>query len=94
MDQSSSRFGRASRRTKPMAARAAPIPVNAVLPRLAPRNARDSPRGRKSTTPCYRPRVPGMFQNRRSRERMVKWLGIFVAVAMVLSLVLPFVLGR
>jgi cytochrome c-type biogenesis protein CcmE len=34
-----------------------------------------------------------MFQNRRSRERMVKWLGIFVAVAMVLSLVLPFLLS-
>jgi hypothetical protein len=29
----------------------------------------------------------------RHRERMVKVLGIFLAVALVLSLVLPFLLG-
>jgi len=35
-----------------------------------------------------------MFRNRRNRERMVKYLGIFIAVAMLLSLVLPFLAGR
>lgn len=81
------------RRTRPIALRAAPKPASAAFPFLAPRKAIERPRGNRSTVPSYRPRVPRMFQNRRSRERMVKWLGILVAVAMVLSLVLPFLLS-
>lgn len=34
-----------------------------------------------------------MFRNRRSRERMVKIMGIVLAVAMLLSFTLPFLLS-
>jgi len=34
-----------------------------------------------------------MFRNRRSRERMVKILGILIAAAMLLSFTLPFLLS-
>jgi hypothetical protein len=36
------------------------------------------------------PRVSSMFRN---RERMVKILGVFLAVALVLGLILPFLVG-
>ena len=39
------------------------------------------------------PRVAAMFRNRRSRERMVKVLGVLIAVAMLLSFTLPFILA-
>lgn len=35
-----------------------------------------------------------MFRDRRSRERMVKYLGIFIAISMLLALTLPFLVGR
>jgi hypothetical protein len=35
-----------------------------------------------------------MFRNRRSRERMVKYLGILIAISMLLALTLPFLTSR
>lgn len=99
-----SRFEPSVRRTNAMATRAAPTKARAALRRLTPAarsrhpmnmvrmGAMVSPRGAHGVPgarPGYRStpsRVDSMF---RHRERMVKILGVLLAAALVLSLVIP-----